>query len=258
MLLPDRQDIRYPLGNMNPMAKPHIPNLLDQLIEMKVEEEIDDSLVLHHDDKHSDDSSLRLALVVVDDILGGWTDRIDVEFKNTFQLEPLLKRGWVEVIVWASEFCDSSDASELPPHVLDGIKETNKAKILLSAERSMYRALYHRQQKQQRNNGNEGLIQTLGDMLDQESWVHRQLQQSGLVKEETNGSSSSQGEGMEASLKTLKEHKNARIDKSFPTAIAAYYGNEAAERSGYPSLGMNSNWNGQRICASGQWNFDLI
>lgn len=80
-------------------------------------------------------------------------------------------------------------------------------------------------------------------MLDQEAWVWRQ---SGAVK----GADISDPEG---GIRILHEHQTASKSDAYPTIVAAYFGDDAAEARGFLSLGIDS-WSGKEICRLGLWN----
>lgn len=122
MLMGDRNHVRYPLlAHFNPMAKSHVPSFLDSLVSLKVDDDggvagaeeiaqniIKETLAANRVDNQSYDEllskyELSMGLVVVDDVEGGWTDRLQVEFETTF-LSPSLKRNWVDVVLSSSWF----------------------------------------------------------------------------------------------------------------------------------------------------------
>lgn len=225
MLQPNRQDIRYPLQNMNPMAKAHVPELLDQYLDLKADEiakQVVEEVAGHpYADIFASDN-LSLGLVLADDALGGWTDRVDVEFKNTFQTQAMLKRGWVEAILW------SSDKATAPT-------------VRLPVELAIHRTAYILQ--------HNTCPTTLKEMLDQEACVWKQYH---------SDTSSSTGrtdlEGLDSAMELLKQNQDACVQgEGYPTIVAAYFGDKAAEARGFPCLGMKQ-WSGKELCESGLWN----
>ena len=92
-------DIRFPLVAMNPMAKEHVPALLDRLIELGADN-IGGAATREIDDIGRD---LRVTTVVSDDLIGGWTHRFAAEFSSRFETKPLLERGWIVAMLWSSE-----------------------------------------------------------------------------------------------------------------------------------------------------------
>lgn len=227
MYLPNRQDLRYPLANMNPMAKAHVHAFLDQLLEQNAEDaaqEMLEEVVTNFPQLLSLD--LSLGLVVVDDAQGGWTDRVDVDIKNTFQRQGMLQRKWVEAILWSG---DEKDSESLIPRV--------KSTVAL--------AIYRTACSQKEGN----VIATLGDMMKQESWVWKQSWK------HSDTDTADRGQDMESALTILKQHQHASIEEDYPTVVAAFYGDQAAEARGHPTLGTKE-WNGQKICRLRLWNFE--
>jgi hypothetical protein len=104
----DSGDLALPLTSMNPMAKEHVPELLDRY------------LALHADDEAATAVSevqlppiagdYRATLVLSDDLKGGWTNRYAVEFSNRFEPRAMLTRGWIVGLLWTSEEPSASTA----------------------------------------------------------------------------------------------------------------------------------------------------
>ncbi|CAB9500174.1 expressed unknown protein [Seminavis robusta] len=221
-MLVDLIDIRYPLGNMNPMAKAHVPALLDELLGQNVEEaaqeSLDKVLASYPPDLFA---NLSVGLVMADDAQGGWTDRLDVAFKNAFRNQSLLKRGWIEAILWSSD----NDPDQL------------KSLAQSSVELATHRVAYMLQK-------GKACI-TLGDMLDQEAWVYEK----GSHHPDTDIKPDQ--ETVQSCLDILKQNQEASIDNDYPTVVASFYGDEAAQARGYPGIGMDLS--GLDICRLGLW-----
>jgi len=101
----DRQsnDIRLPLASMNPMAKEHVPERLDQLIAIGADE-----IARSATDAIGDiGGDFRVTMVLSDDLLGGWTNRFAAEFSSRFELKAMMKRGWIVATLWSSEPADA-------------------------------------------------------------------------------------------------------------------------------------------------------
>jgi hypothetical protein len=149
-----------PLGSMNPMGKDHVTGLLDALLALDADgigtqAAADASAALR-----DVPGELKIALVVADDLMGGWTNRYDYEFTLRFgsgrrafkrdpdsplgyQLPRWLKHLWLTAVLWSSE----------PP-----AEQAAREAVLLPAYRFAY---IHR----------HGPARTLGDMLIQEGQV---------------------------------------------------------------------------------------
>jgi hypothetical protein len=109
-----------PLGIMNPMGKDHVTVLLDALLALDADgigaqAAADASAVLPHVP-----GEFKIALVVADDLMGGWTNRYDYEFgfrfgsarrpfepdpdsPSGFRLPRWLKHYWITGVLWSSE-----------------------------------------------------------------------------------------------------------------------------------------------------------
>jgi hypothetical protein len=109
-----------PLGIMNPMGKDHVTALLDGLLAMDADgvgarAAADASAALR-----DVPGEFKIALVVADDLMGGWTNRYDQEFDfrfgpahrplerdpdspSGFRLPRWLKHFWFTSVLWSSE-----------------------------------------------------------------------------------------------------------------------------------------------------------
>ncbi len=96
-------DIELPLALFNPMAKPHAAAALDRLIELGAESAADEAVVATRRRLPACDTDLRIALVLVDDLGGGWTNRPLTELGARLDSGPELRRGWVSVPLWTSQ-----------------------------------------------------------------------------------------------------------------------------------------------------------
>jgi hypothetical protein len=100
-----------PLVAMNPMAREHVKDLLDALLAIDADE-IGARAVAEASAALADvPGRHRAALVVADDLKGGWTNRYASEFDHRFGPDHLrprtgaraLARFWVTGILWSSE-----------------------------------------------------------------------------------------------------------------------------------------------------------
>ena len=109
-----------PLGIMNPMGKDHVTALLDALLALDADgiaarAAAEASAALPHVP-----GEFKVGLVVADDLMGGWTNRFDYEYKLRFgpghrRFEPdpdspsgvrlprWLKHFWLTGVLWSSE-----------------------------------------------------------------------------------------------------------------------------------------------------------
>lgn len=94
-------ELALPLTGMNPMAKEHVPDLLDRYIGLEADTAASNALANVPASLTAAD--YRVTLVITDDLKGGWTNRYAVEFTSRFQLRSMLRRGWIAGVLWTSE-----------------------------------------------------------------------------------------------------------------------------------------------------------
>lgn len=96
-------EVALPLAAFNPMSKPHVTALLDTLLGMGAEEEVRSALTEAARRLGPDTPQLRVGLVVVDDALGGWTNRFLTDADHRFGGGGDRKRGFATAYVWTGE-----------------------------------------------------------------------------------------------------------------------------------------------------------
>jgi hypothetical protein len=97
---PDTGDLALPLVAMNPMGKEHVPALIDQYLGLDAERIAQDAIATVNADfaRH-----YQVALVVSDDLKGGWTNRWASEFAHRFEGAAITRRGFITALLWTSE-----------------------------------------------------------------------------------------------------------------------------------------------------------
>ncbi len=99
-----------PLVAMNPMGREHILERLEQAIEQDVEtllmSVLEDATQRLPADWIADLPFLKVGLVIVDDLRGGWTNRYFNDAHFRFDLEQIKQNFWVAVPLWSSEALD--------------------------------------------------------------------------------------------------------------------------------------------------------
>jgi hypothetical protein len=82
------------------MAKEHVPALLDAYLALGADAIASAAIARANADG---EGSFRVALVVHDDLKGGWTNRFATEFSLRFESGAMRKRGWIVAPLWTSE-----------------------------------------------------------------------------------------------------------------------------------------------------------
>jgi hypothetical protein len=102
-LVDESGEIRLPLAAFNPMSKPHVATLLDQLIAEDAEGAARAALVEAGARLGPATPDVRVGLVIVDDALGGWTNRYLTDLDHRIDASNELKRGFATAYIWTGE-----------------------------------------------------------------------------------------------------------------------------------------------------------
>src|SRR5262245_27014463 len=103
MVDPETKDIQAPLSAMNPMGKDHVPALLDQYLEFDADSLAARAVAEAESRLANVEGEFKVALVIIDDAMGGWTNRYSSEFIARSGNKPLHKRGWITGALWTCE-----------------------------------------------------------------------------------------------------------------------------------------------------------
>ena len=199
MIDPDTRDLRIPLVNMNPMGKEHVPALIDELLGLNADGAAGQAVEQAAAVQREVAGSFRVALVVVDDVGGGWTNRFTNDYANRFATRPLFSRGWLTATVWTGD----------PASV---------ARVCQEVATVVHRAAYLLR------HGDAG---SLREMLSQEGYAMARAgcREPALEPEELAYTRQVLGPLLE------------RRDR--PTAMACLYGDGSARSLGYPPQGLS-------------------
>ncbi len=98
-------DLVMPISGFNPMAKSHLLEKLAELKAVQAETIMQKILFdLNHSFKPPKKSPVfKVALNVLDDPMGGWTNRFTSDYDSKFKINALLKRQFCTPIFWSSE-----------------------------------------------------------------------------------------------------------------------------------------------------------
>ena len=199
MIDPETRDLKLPLSGMNPMGKDHIPLLLDQYLAMDADR-IASRAVADAESRLTDvQGEFKVALVLSDDAMGGWTNRYTSEFGRRFGTKAYHRRGWLEVGLWTSE----APAAE-----------TVREQVLTT----IYRAAHIEQ---------HGFAHTLREMLAQEGFA---MAQAGCTEPALDG------DDLAYTREVIRPYLDT---KDYPTIIACLFGDEAARSLGYAPVGLS-------------------
>ncbi|HVJ80298.1 MAG TPA: hypothetical protein VNC50_04435 [Planctomycetia bacterium] len=107
----EKERVRLPLLGMNPMAKEHVLELVENLIAIDAEKITE--AAMHEAAAKVEDvpGSFRVALVVIDDLKGGWTNRASDEYRQRSSPPPPPGQqylDWITPLLWASEPADGA------------------------------------------------------------------------------------------------------------------------------------------------------
>jgi hypothetical protein len=211
-------DLALPLVAMNPMGKDHVPALIDDYLALGAEEVAEEAVrsavapsrsaeALGADRSHAmadrvgakADQNYRVALVVSDDLKGGWTNRWASEYSHRIEGAAITKRGWLVGLLWTSEPASAQNVRE-------------------AVLTSIYRAEYLH---------THAAPVTLGDMLDQEGHA---LWRAGCTTPQLDD------DDLAYTRSVIEPLRGAR-DRA--TVIACLFGDTAAKALGYSPQGLS-------------------
>jgi hypothetical protein len=103
-------DLALPLVAMNPMGKDHIPALIDEYLALGAERIAAETIATIATGAFQ--TSYKVALVVSDDLKGGWTNRWASEYSYRIENAAIRKRGWLTALLWTSEAASGAAVRE--------------------------------------------------------------------------------------------------------------------------------------------------
>jgi hypothetical protein len=201
----DGEDLEFPpLVMINPMAREHLRDYLDALMQIDAERIAQNAVAAVVPRVSHVAGDFSASLVVLVDLRGGWTNRFAAEYglyklAAPRELPPRqARRCWVTGVLWSSE----------PP-------------TPESVRQAMAGAVFRRALVQQ-----HGGAQTLAELLRQEGWV---LNAAGCKLDQLDAQARSW-------TATVCTEFGAATDRA--THIAVLFGDSAAESLGYETLGL--------------------
>jgi len=200
---PETGDLALPLVAMNPMGKDHVPALIDAYIALGGEKIAQDAIDAWRAtavaSRSPAEREYKVAVVVSDDLKGGWTNRWASEFSHRFESGAFLRRGFITAILWTSEPASAS-------HVRDAVLT------------SIYRAEYLQ---------THPMPKALRSMLEQEGYA--------MARAEC-ATPALDADDLAYTRTVIAPHLDAN-DRA--TMIACLFGDAAANALGYPPQGLS-------------------
>jgi hypothetical protein len=199
MVDPETKDLKLPLSAMNPMGKDHVPALLDQYLAFDADGLAARAVAEAESRLSSVEGEFKVALVIVDDAMGGWTNRYSNDLTARSGSKPLHRRGWVTGALWTSETPSEQATRE----------ETLTA---------VYRAAHIQQ---------HGFAATLSEIMAQEGYAMAMAGRSNPSLDE---------DDLEYTRAVIAPNLDT---KDYPIVITSLFGDVAAAALGYPPLGLS-------------------
>jgi hypothetical protein len=196
-------DIVLPITGMNPVGKEHVAALLDNLLSADAEGVASAAMQEAATRLVDIPGERQVALVVIDDVQGGWTNRYFTEIPPPMQgARPSAKRRalrWALVPIWTSE--------PWPTHAI-------RAAVLAAIYRSAFVA-------------HVGFPETLGEIMTVEgaAALFAGIQSPRLDPED-----------LAYTAEVLRAYRDTR---DYPTIFTCLFGDQAARSVGYPPLGLS-------------------
>ena len=192
------EEMQLPVAVMNPMAKDHVLAYIEQLIAIQTETAAKSFANEAAGSLRGVADALLLAVVVADDLKGGWTNRSFAEFSHRYERKYEVDRGWAVTLLWTSE-------------------EPSIDAVRARTFESIYRTLDERK---------HGIVRTLETIMEREG---RTMRFAGRDKPCYDSAT------LKEIRKRIEPYLHS--DRA-PTLFAALYGDEVAVSLGYPPLGI--------------------
>jgi hypothetical protein len=199
MVDPETKDIQLPLSAINPMGKDHVPALLDEYLEFDADGVAARAVADAESRLSNVEGEFKVTLLLVDDAMGGWTNRYSSELSARSGSRPLHKRGWITGALWTSETPSAQAARE-------------------EALTAVYRAAFIQQ---------HGFAITLREMMAQEGYA---MAMAGCSNPSLND------DEVEYTRQVIAPHVDT---KDYPLIMTSLFGDIAAVSLGYTPLGLS-------------------
>lgn len=188
-----------PMVFINPMAKEHVTQLLDEYLGMDADGIAKKALHEKSECWRGMGGVYHSGMVICDDLKGGWTNRYSADYNLRFGMDPRSKRFWVTGVLWSSEKATPA---------------TVKGTILAAALRTAFQL-------------QNGLPKNLNQRMAQEGYA---LCHSGSEVPEFDL------EELEYTREVIKPYL---LSEDIPRAIQCLFGDQAGETLGFPRMGLS-------------------
>jgi hypothetical protein len=195
----ETDDPLFPLSAMNPMGKAHVAERLDLLLELHADDIAATTAAEATQRLSSLEGSWRTALVLSDDLMGGWTNRYLSDATARFSPAAKSVGNWITMLLWTSD-------------------EVSQTRIVEETLVSIYRRCYVERC---------GYATTARQMMRQEGLALRFAAASGPTLDV---------DDLAYTREIIAPLLDATV---YPTAFTCMYGDDAARAVGYPTLGLS-------------------
>ncbi len=200
----DGKEMILPIASFNPMGKELAVRQLDHLIALDAEEILEEIIKEFNAKKEVTEiehSNIMVAINLVDDVEGSWSNYSTTDYTSKFDLGPMLKRNFCVPIFWTSE-------------------EFNRNKLIRRIKESIYRII---------SRILRGNPESLREVLAQEVSVQMNFD---------NPESTWSGIDIDAIQAFYRKHMDTQ---DYAIKSNFFYGDEASKKLNYPSYGIALN-----------------
>jgi hypothetical protein len=198
----NKDEMLLPIAAFNPMGKELALNKIEALIAIDAEELVKKSLQQINSELDSlQDRTIQVAINLIDDVEGSWSNYAVTDYKNKFEFDGLIKRNFCTPIFWTSEIVSHEII----------VRRTNEY---------VYRTIYWIE---------KGKPKTLYDCFEQEVFVNIKSRGEVLKSEIPN---------IEFLNNYYEQHIDS---EDYNLKLNFFYGDERIKELNYPTYGISKN-----------------
>jgi hypothetical protein len=161
LMTPNRKDVILPIMGYNPMAKGHVLTQLEALKALNTEGSLEAIISKVNEKTGINEPKFQVALVLADDLKGGWTNRILTDYNSKFVDNfNQVKRPFCTPYFWSSE--------DFSIEKIENRVEEYLWRTVFQVERGFNKTLLHHLQQEafvKKRMGVEELIYEEGDLV---------------------------------------------------------------------------------------------